>query len=199
MYRKCWVYYTYMFIYYFVQNSQYLPKIKHKVQRKMKQTNKISPHCQWKHYQLRKQTMPAPGTDTALLLVQLLICAISSIQRARVLLSLASGTHPSVRMLQLQCPWEEALDSVKSCNPIKFHQTSLMQIFKMNNHLISTINICWCANLRASFKFMQSDIFLHISSFAIILVEKNTYSDFNSFLRKNEVFVGIISKAFTRL
>ena len=199
MCRKCWVYYTYMFIYYFVQNSQYIPKLRHKVQRKMKQTKSPLGTANGNIANWENRQLPAPGTDTALLLLQLLICAISSVQRARVLLSLASGKHPSVRMLQLQCPWEEALDSVKSCNPIKFRQTSLMHIFKINNHLISTINICWFANLWALFKFMQSDIFLHISSFAIILVEKSTYSEFNSFLEKNEVFIGIISKAFTRL
>ena len=87
----------------------------------------------WENRQL-----PAPGTDTALLLLQLPICAISSTEPARVLLSLASGKYPSAKMWQSPCPWK-ALGSIRSCNPIKFHQTSLVLIFKINIHLISPI------------------------------------------------------------
>lgn len=146
----------------------------------------------WENRQL-----PAPGTDTALLLLQLPICAISSTEPARVLLSLASGKYPSAKMWQSPCPWK-ALGSIRSCNPIKFHQTSLVLIFKINIHLISPINTCWSSGILALFKFTKSDVFLCIYSFAIILVEKCIFRVW-PFLRKNKAYVGIISKAFTRL
>ena len=164
--------YIYSYTYYLAQNSQYIPRIYHKGQRKMKQTKKSPLDTANGNITNRENRQSsAAGTVTALLLLQLPICAISSTQQARVLLSLASGKHPSVKMWKLQCPWEKALASIKSCNPIKFHQTSLRLIFKINNRLMSTINICWCSSILALFKFTESDVFPHISSFATILVE----------------------------
>ena len=87
--------------------------------------------------------------QAGLLLLRLPTCAISPTHWVRIRLSLASGKYPSVKKQQLQCPSEKALDSIKRCNPIKFHQTSLMLIFKINNHLIPTINICWCSSIWA--------------------------------------------------
>ena len=97
--------YIYSYTYYLAQNSQYIPRIYHKGQRKMKQTKKSPLDTANGNITNRENRQSsAAGTVTALLLLQLPICAISSTQQARVLLSLASGKHPSVKMWKLQCP-----------------------------------------------------------------------------------------------
>lgn len=100
--------------------------------------------------------------QAVLLLLQLPICAISPTQWAKTLLSLASGKYPSVKKEQLLCPSEKTLDSSKRCNPIKCHQSHLMLIFKINNHLIPTINICYVGAFWLYWEFTESDVSPHV-------------------------------------
>lgn len=192
----------YLYTSYFLQNSRYIqiiPKYTTKVKGKW---NKQKTLLQI----LPMEILPVEKTETTASsrhgdnasVTPPPICAISPPQRARSLLSLASGKPPSLKQRQLQCPREKALDAIKSCNPIKFHPKSLMLIFKINNHLISTINIYWCSSILALFRIYWKWCFSTYIFFCNYLSGKNVYSEFYLFLRKNKVFVGIISKAFRR-
>lgn len=172
--KKLCVLYIYLYIYYFPNNFQYLQiisKYNTKVKGKWKKWKKSPPDTtngnitNWK-----QRRLPAPGTEIVLLLLQFTICTISLIQWSRILLSLASGKYPFLKKWQLQCLWGSGL--IKSCNPIKFHQTSLRLIFKMNKYLTPRINICWCSSIWALFRIYGKVYFSKYIFCCIYLREK---------------------------
>lgn len=153
-----------------------------------------SRYCQWKIANWEnRENCQRQATETVLLLLRLAICALSPTRWARVLLSLAFGKYPSVK-LQLQCPWEKALESMKSCNPIKFHQIILMLIFKINNHLILTINICWCASILALFRVYWQWCFSTCIFFCNYLSGKMCTRSSTCFLGKMKFLLGLFQK-----